>query len=94
MVEASASVRVVIGSGSDGATGGGRITGPGCTVGGCDVEPPASFGANNAEMNCAQLAAYSAIVNGGAGPHDLIVGAPNDSSVAGASAAARRRQKM
>lgn len=57
MVEASASVRVVIGAGSDGVIGGGRITGTGSAVGGCDVEPPASFGANNAERNRAQPAA-------------------------------------
>lgn len=72
------------------AGGGGGITGD-ISVRGVELLA-GSFGASFAERNRAHPAVYSSIVDGGAGPHDLIRGEPHGSTSGGRSAAARRRQ--
>ena len=80
-------------AGTDGADGG-ATTSTRSMVGGCDVELPTFCEANNEAMYCAQPVPYSSAVDGGAGPHDFTSTAPHDSKNVGASAAARRRQKI
>jgi hypothetical protein len=55
-VGASAQLGVARGSRSNGSMGGGGTTSTRSMVDACDVELLASFGANNAEMYCPQLA--------------------------------------
>jgi hypothetical protein len=86
----------VWGAGAGGACGGGRMMGARSSVGAVSVSAasfPGLFEADGEEYWLTMLRSQSPGVDGGAGPHDRIVGAPADSRKGGMRAAARRRQK-